>query len=250
MLSNLYKILKVSSIEGKLKQALATGNFTVQGLGTSNSTSLSNATKSGVSQVLNRMSYNATLSHIRRIQTPVEKSGKLLAPRKLNGSSWGFVCPVETPEGHSVGIVKTMSLMSTITGHVPSFVILNILREIPEFTWLESLWTTGEVAVLVNGAILGYTERPDIVHAALKTAKYSSRIHPQVSIAWNILDKRIIVETDAGRLVRPLFRVVKGALLPRPTGEEAEDWMNWVRTCVEYVDSSESETIHIAMFPS
>jgi hypothetical protein len=41
--------------EGKLKQALATGNFTVQGLGTSSSTSLSNATKVGVSQVLARM---------------------------------------------------------------------------------------------------------------------------------------------------------------------------------------------------
>lgn len=53
---NLYKILKVNTIEGKLKQALATGNFTVQGLGTSNSTSLSNATKVGVSQVLGRLS--------------------------------------------------------------------------------------------------------------------------------------------------------------------------------------------------
>lgn len=53
---NLYKILKVNTIEGKLKQALATGNFTVQGLGTSSSTSLSNATKVGVSQVLGRLS--------------------------------------------------------------------------------------------------------------------------------------------------------------------------------------------------
>jgi DNA-directed RNA polymerase II subunit RPB2 len=104
-INNLYKILKVSTIEGKLKQALATGNFTVQGLGTSNSASLSNATKVGVSQVLNRLSYSATISHLRRIQTPIEKSGKLLAPRKLHGTSWGFVCPVETPEGHSVGIV-------------------------------------------------------------------------------------------------------------------------------------------------
>ena len=73
--NNLYKILKVSTIEGKLKQALATGNFTVQGLGTSSSASLSNATKVGVSQVLNRLSYSATISHLRRIQTPVEKSG-------------------------------------------------------------------------------------------------------------------------------------------------------------------------------
>lgn len=86
-INNLYKILKVSTIEGKLKQALATGNFTVQGLGATTTTST--ATKMGVSQVLNRLSYLATISHLRRIQTPVEKSGKLLAPRKLHGTSWG-----------------------------------------------------------------------------------------------------------------------------------------------------------------
>ena len=246
VLSNLYKILKVSSIEGKLKQALATGNFTVQGLGTSNSTSLSNATKSGVSQVLNRLSYSATLSHIRRIQTPVEKSGKLLAPRKLNGSSWGFVCPVETPEGHSVGIVKTMSLMSTISTHVPSHVVMNVLKEDPTLKWLNSVWVDGSVAVLVNGVIVAYTNDPRSVHSRLKQAKYSAEIHPHISIAWNVMGKRIIIETDAGRLVRPVFRVVNGSLLPRP---DSDVWMDWVKTCVEYVDANESEVIRIAMFP-
>lgn len=246
-LSNLYKIIKVSSIEGKLKQALATGNFTVQGLGTSNSTSLSNATKSGVSQVLNRMSYNATLSHIRRIQTPVEKSGKLLAPRKLHGTSWGFVCPVETPEGHSVGIVKTMSLLSTITGHVPSHAILNILKDIPDIQWLENVWSTGNVSILVNGAIIGYTNQPINVHTKLKNAKHTGNIHPHVSIAWNVMENQILIETDAGRLVRPVFRVVKGALCDFPA---SDNWEDWVKTCIEYIDANESEVVRIAMFPS
>jgi DNA-directed RNA polymerase II subunit RPB2 len=246
-LSNLYKIIKVSSIEGKLKQALATGNFTVQGLGTSNSTSLSNATKSGVSQVLNRMSYNATLSHIRRIQTPVEKSGKLLAPRKLHGTSWGFVCPVETPEGHSVGIVKTMSLLATITGHVPSSAVLNILKDIPEVQWLQSVWSKGNVAILVNGAIIGYTNEPVLVHARLKKAKYCGDLHPHISIAWNVMENQILIETDAGRLVRPVFRVVNGALCDFPV---SDNWEDWVKTCIEYIDSNESEVVRIAMFPS
>jgi DNA-directed RNA polymerase II subunit RPB2 len=246
-LSNLYKIIKVSSIEGKLKQALATGNFTVQGLGTSNSTSLSNATKSGVSQVLNRMSYNATLSHIRRIQTPVEKSGKLLAPRKLHGTSWGFVCPVETPEGHSVGIVKTMSLLATITGHVPSLVVLNVLRDIPDIQWLDSVWSTGDVAIYVNGALIGFTNNPVLVHGKLKQAKYSGDLHPHISIAWNILENQILIETDAGRLVRPVFRVVNGSLCAFP---KSDNWEDWVKTCIEYIDANESDVVRIAMFPA
>lgn len=246
-ISNLYKILKVSSIEGKMKQALATGNFTVQGLGTSNSTALSNATKSGVSQVLNRMSYCATLSHVRRIQTPVEKSGKLLAPRKLHGTSWGFVCPVETPEGHSVGIVKTMSLMTTVSGHVPSFVVMKLLKDMNYIRWVSDITSTGEVAIVVNGVIVAHTEDPVQVYKNLKDAKTSCRIHPHISIAWNVLGKTIIMETDAGRLVRPVFRVKNGKLMDAP--EDKTNWNNWISTCVEYIDPSESDVVRIAMMP-
>jgi DNA-directed RNA polymerase II subunit RPB2 len=246
-ISNLYKILKVSSIEGKMKQALATGNFTVQGLGTSNSTALSNATKSGVSQVLNRMSYCATLSHVRRIQTPVEKSGKLLAPRKLHGTSWGFVCPVETPEGHSVGIVKTMSLMTTVSGHVPSFVVTNLLKDIKSVRWVSDITSTGEVSIVVNGVIIAHTEDPINVYKILKDAKTSCRIHPHISIAWNVIGKAIIVETDAGRLVRPVFRVRNGKLMDAP--EDKSNWNSWISTCVEYIDPSESDVVKIAMMP-
>ena len=49
----------------------------------------------GVAQVLNRLTYVASLSHLRRISTPMDKSGKLVPPRKLHNTSWGFLCPAE-----------------------------------------------------------------------------------------------------------------------------------------------------------
>ena len=240
-INNLYKILKLSTIEGKLKQALATGNFTVQGLGTSNSTSLSNATKVGVSQVLARMSYTSTISHLRRIQTPVEKSGKLLAPRKLHGTSWGFVCPVETPEGHSVGIVKNMSLMTNVTQHIPSNTVLHYLQDCPEITWVETPRVYSGTAITLNGVIVGYTQDPHALVTRLRAAKQSFRLHPHVSVAWYTLLNTIIIETDSGRLVRPVFRV--GAEFPTSPC----DWTTWLKTCVEYIDASETETLRIAM---
>ena len=239
-INNLYKILKLSTIEGKLKQALATGNFTVQGLGTSSSTSLSNATKVGVSQVLARMSYVSTLSHLRRIQTPVEKSGKLLAPRKLHGTSWGFVCPVETPEGHSVGIVKTMSLMTSVSQHVPSNTVLHFLESQPAMTWIQTPRVYNGTAVTLNGVIIGYTSDPASLVSELRSAKHSFRLHPHISIAWYTLLNTIIIETDAGRLVRPVFRV--GKEFPAA----GSDWTTWMKTCVEYIDASETETLRIA----
>lgn len=247
--SNLYKILKVSTIEGKMKQALATGNFTVQGLGTNGSASMSNATKMGVSQVLLRLSYSATLSHLRRIQTPVEKSGKLLAPRKLHGSSWGFVCPVETPEGHSVGIVKSMSMLTSVTQHTPSAVVIGLLQNMAGLDWVDSIARqyTGTM-VLVNGVIVAYTHQPHSVAAALRAAKHTSFIHPHTAISWNVLRRSIAVETDGGRFVRPLFRVKDGKLAPPPVAPAT--WNDWVRDCVEYVDPSETEVIRVAMTPA
>jgi DNA-directed RNA polymerase II subunit RPB2 len=246
--NNLYKILKVSTIEGKLKQALATGNFTVQGLGTSSS--ISNATKVGVSQVLNRLSYSATISHLRRIQTPVEKSGKLLAPRKLHGSSWGYVCPVETPEGHSVGIVKGMAMLTSITQHTPSSVSLNVLRKMDTMIqWVDNMLShTNGTMVLVNGVIIGFTTVPAEVHKNLRNAKRSFQLHPHTSVAWNISGNTISIESDGGRFVRPLFRVTNGNLeIPCET---PKSWNDWISTCVEYVDPSETEVIRVAMTPS
>jgi DNA-directed RNA polymerase II subunit RPB2 len=239
--SNLYKILKMTTIESKLKQALSTGNFTVLGLGMSSSTSLSNATKVGVSQVLARMSYAATLSHLRRIQTPVEKSGKLLAPRKLHGTSWGFMCPVETPEGHSVGIVKTMSLLTSISQHIPSHTILNFLRDHP-LEWISTPKGYDGTPIIVNGVIVAYTLDPNTLVCALRQAKYSMRIHPHTSVAWFTLSNTISIETDGGRVVRPVFRVGQS-----PPTENVGDWNAWVRSCVEYIDASETETLRIAV---
>ena len=64
-----------------------------------------NASKQGVSQVLNRLTYPSTISS-KAVQTPSDNTGKLIPPRKLHGTSWGYVCPTETPEGQAVGIVK------------------------------------------------------------------------------------------------------------------------------------------------
>jgi DNA-directed RNA polymerase II subunit RPB2 len=242
-INNLYKILKLSAIEGKLKQALATGNFTVQGLGSSSSASMSNATKVGVSQVLARMSYASTLSHLRRIQTPVEKSGKLLAPRKLHGTSWGFVCPVETPEGHSVGIVKNMSLLTSVTQHIPSNTVLHFLRENSKLEWIETPKVYTGTSITVNGVIVGYTHDPNTVVTQLRKAKQTHRLHPHISVAWYTLMDTITIETDGGRFVRPVFRV--GG--QEPKGEARKDWNNWVKSCVDYVDASETETLRIAI---
>ena len=85
-LTNIYKIIKSTTIENGIKRALSTGDFGIKH---------TNSNKVGVAQVLNRLTYVSSLSHARRISTPTDKSGKLIAPRKLHNTSFGFLCPCE-----------------------------------------------------------------------------------------------------------------------------------------------------------
>jgi len=85
-LTNIYKIIKSNTIENGFKRALSTGDFGIK---------QANSNKVGVAQVLNRLTYIASLSHLRRVSTPTDKSGKLIPPRKLHSTSWGFLCPAE-----------------------------------------------------------------------------------------------------------------------------------------------------------
>ena len=71
-----------------LKYSLATGNW-----GPSD-----NIKKTGVSQILQRLTFASTLSHLRRLNTPLGRDGKLAKPRMLHNTHWGMCCPAETPE--------------------------------------------------------------------------------------------------------------------------------------------------------
>jgi len=72
-------------ISKDLKFALSTGNW---GL------SRQKITRTGVSQVLNRLSYMATLSHLRRVVAPIAKDGKMAKPRQLHNTQAFITCCV------------------------------------------------------------------------------------------------------------------------------------------------------------
>ena len=105
--SNLLQALRSESITRGLKSALSTGNW---GRDKNN-----NVMKTGVSQVLSRLTFASSLSHMRRVTTPLSKQGKLTKPRQLHNSHWGMVCPAETPEGQACGLVKNLTLMAYVS---------------------------------------------------------------------------------------------------------------------------------------
>jgi DNA-directed RNA polymerase II subunit RPB2 len=204
--TNIYKIIKSATIENGFKRALSTGDFGIKH---------SNSNKVGVAQVLNRLTYVSSLSHLRRISTPADKSGKLIPPRKLHTTTWGFLCPAETPEGQSVGIVKNLSYMSHVTIASNSeplyeYIIPHVIKlsDVENAVDLHNM-----VKVFINGAWVGISENPVELYGMLKEKKYKGIINIYTSIVFDYKKLEIRVCNEGGRIMRPLFRLKNNKLL-------------------------------------
>jgi DNA-directed RNA polymerase II subunit RPB2 len=199
--TNVYKIIKQTVIESGLKYGLATGNWGVK----------TSRVRQGVAQVLNRMTYMATMSHLRRVNTPIEKTGKLVQPRKLHCTQMGIICPAETPEGASVGLVKNLALLTNITIATPSDaarMAVSDLGLVP-FTSADDvgIFAGGTTKVFVNGDLIGVHREPDVLFREVKLLKRTGSLSVFTSVTWNVLTHEISICTEGGRFVRPLLVV-------------------------------------------
>ena len=186
------------------------------------------ASKTGVSQVLNRLSFASTLSHLRRLNTPLARDGKLARPRQLHNTHWGMVCPAETPEGHACGLVKSLSLMAYITvgadaRMVHAFLADNNVEGLEDIS--ATLLAQNTVAkVLVNGAWVGIHRHPAELAKTIRTYRRDTSINFDTSVIWDIAEKELRIATDAGRICRPLFIVDQMRL---KYGPAARVWCLW-----------------------
>ena len=250
--TNIYKIIKPNTIENGIKRALATGDFGLKQI---------NNNKVGVAQVLNRLTYISSLSHLRRVNTPIDKSGKLVQPRKLHNSSWGFLCPAETPEGGSVGVVKNMSYLTHITIPVLSTSLYEYVK--PYIKSVNNCTVDdviGKVKVFINGSWIGISEEPVKFYNDIKEMKHAGIINIYTSIIFDYRYKEIRICNDSGRLTRPLIKVNKNKMnitddiIKRLRNNELE-WndlllkMKISDSIIEYIDAEEQNYSMIAMTP-
>jgi DNA-directed RNA polymerase beta subunit len=248
--TNIYKIMKSTTIENGINRALSTGDFSIK---------QSNSSKVGVAQVLNRLTYVSSLSHLRRINTPLEKSGELIAPRKLHNTTWGFLCPAETPEGQSIGVVKNISYMAHITIPTNSTSLYEYVNPyITSVNDSDPVNLHGKVKVFINGCWVGTAINPIELYNEMKEKKYRGIINIYTSIIFNYDTLEIRICNDSGRLTRPVLRVknnkaiVTTDVINKLTNKEIQ-WNDLLTNCkleesvIEYIDPEEQNFAMIAM---
>eukprot|EP00798_Chlamydomonas_sp_ICE-L_P019624 gene19624-26308_t len=159
-----------------------------------------------------------------------------------------------TPEGASVGIVKNMALTVRITSHTDSNGVRNLLIEenMTPFHPCMLERFAKETKVFVNGDLIGVHDKPSVLFAALKTSKRSGRIDIYSSIVWNRTSNEILVSTEAGQCVRPLYVMANGALILTPKMAQQCTWNQLIcdedgASAIEYMDVLECSNSMIAM---
>ncbi len=258
-ITNLGYIVRSDIITDRLRSAIATGNW--------------GQDRTGISQQLDRTNWISVRSHLRRVVSPLSRGQAHFEARDLHGSHWGRLCPFETPEGVNCGLVKNLALMAYISVGVDESKIEKLLYEKLGVERLEDLIEeavkTGvppEIMlrgskVFLNGRPIGY--HPNGEELARRIRELRRRGELPVERAYEVsvfhlkegeIDE-VYINTDAGRLMRPVVVVENGK--PKLTREHVEKlrrgelkfWDLVKMGIIELLDPEEEANAYIAQLP-
>ncbi len=249
---NVNSVVRSDLFSQRILHAMATGNW-VGG-------------RAGVSQLLDRISNVSTLSHLRRISSPLTRSQPHFEARDLHPTQWGRLCPNETPEGQNCGLVKNTTVMVDISIETDEEEVLLILKDlgIKEFRPNEIIDTkVGLARIYINGNFVGFSDNPKLLIHEIKkgrrartlSRKLSVRELMNINVHYSENMNEVYVNCDEGRLRRPLFIVedgdvkityeklqmlIKGEIKFKDLVEEG---------LIEWLDADEEDDTFISVYP-
>jgi len=94
-------IIRDKLLTSRIYSSMATGNW-IGG-------------RKGISQRIQRLNFNETLSHLQRVVSPLSTSQENFEARSLHCTHEGRLCPMETPEGTNIGLRKNLAMLATIS---------------------------------------------------------------------------------------------------------------------------------------
>lgn len=231
-------------ITSRIQHALATGNW--------------RRGRVGMTQLLDRTNTLSTLSHLRRLQSPLSRSQPNFEARDLHSTHWGRLCPNETPEGANCGLVKNLALTASVSVGTDSEKVkrtLEYMGVVKAKDADEQLRHEG-TKIFIEGYLLGYTLAPKELVQQIRDMRRKGDISGEVNSCYYSTYNEIYVNCDEGRIRRPLIVVQEGKSLlkqrhTRNLREGRWQWNDLVREgIIEYLDAEEEENAYICIDPS
>ncbi|KAL6575921.1 DNA-directed RNA polymerase III subunit 2 [Orobanche hederae] len=233
----------------ELERSISTGNWKIRRF---------RMDRKGMTQVVARLSYIGTLGYMTRISPQFEKSRKVSGPRALQPSQWGMLCPCDTPEGESCGLVKNLALMTHVTTDEDEGPLMSLCYSLGvedlELLSGEELHMPNSYLIIFNGLILGKHRRPQRSANAMRKLRRAGKIGEFVSIFVNEKQRCVYIASDGGRVCRPLVIADKG--VSRIKEHHMKELKVGIRTfdsflkegLLEYLDVNEENNSLIALY--
>ena len=222
----------------KILHAMATGNW-IGG-------------RTGVSQLLDRVSNVSTLSHLRRIISPLTRSQPHFEARDLHPTQWGRICPNETPEGQNCGLVKNAALIINVTEGIDPDIVLEFLKGMDVREVLEENPNAGRV--YLNGDFIGYHDDPGRLTNQIRGERRKGKLPDDVNVRFDPETREVIINCDRGRIRRPLLTLNNGTtVLTRDMLKKLDNGEYQLKDLVkkgamEWIDAEEEENLYIAVY--
>ena len=208
----------------------------------------------GLSQQLNRLSYNTAISLLRKCVMQLDESAAVVGPRYLHGTQWGMMDPVDS-DGSDVGTHKSFSICTKISTGTSKTIMLDLLNKYE--SCLEIINSKPSILnkitkIFVNGHWKYSTHDPMLIVTDLKHKRRTGQLDIWTSISFNIRENIIYIYTDAGRVYRPVLYIDEHKLSYVPndlTWNQMIHGTDKRQSMVEYIDSAESDLALIDMEP-
>lgn len=209
----------------------------------------------GLSQQLNRLSYNTAISLLRKCVMQLDDSAAVVGPRYLHGTQWGMMDPVDS-DGSDVGTHKSFSICTKISTGTSKEVVLELLRgyspKCIEIVKSKPNILNKITKIFVNGHWKYSTPDPLFIMNDLKRMRRTGALDIWTSISFNIRENILYIYTDAGRVYRPVLYIEEHKISYVPNDLSWNEMLHGTerrKSMIEYIDSSESDTALIDFKP-
>ncbi len=219
------------------------------------------------SQQLHRKNQMNFVSTMRQINSPNSNSSKQSARanemRRVHSSYTGYICPIQTQDGESVGVNKQLAIAASITLGRSSTLLKDIINKDPDFTKLENVTpeylASGAAVVKVNGHWIGCVQPAHAFVKKYRMRRRAQEIDPYTTIFHDVAIDEAQFWVDTGRLTRPLLivhtdekkfhqyvKLTREHIEGLKSGQiTMEDLLN--QNIIEYISPSEQENLLIAI---
>jgi DNA-directed RNA polymerase beta subunit len=183
----------------------------------------------GIVQDLARGSWLQFLSHLRRTNNPIDRDLKITSPHDLHPTQWGYLCPIDSPDGANVGLTNNLAILCSVTADSSPVPVIDFVAEDggEPFSTSTADRDADDSCVHVNGIPAFYHRDPKGLVGRLRSARRNGALMDSLSVGWDIPRREVHLWTDGGRCTRPLF--VAGS-----------------RDRTEYIDVDEAENTLVA----